>query len=88
MSNKILDIVHTDVCGKFPVKYLNGSLYLVSFIDEFTRYSWVYAIRNKSEVYKTFVNWLELVKKRPGKNCEQCSPTMVGDICHMRWTCS
>ena len=57
-ASGILDLVHTDVCGPFPEESLGGSLYFVSFIDDCSRYAWVYPIATKADVFSTFTNWL------------------------------
>ena len=54
----ILDLVHTDVCGPFPEESLGGSLYFVSFVDDYTRYAWIYPIATKADVFATFKKWL------------------------------
>jgi hypothetical protein len=47
-ENGILELVHSDVFGSFTVPSLGGSLYYVSFIDDFSRKTWIYFLRNKS----------------------------------------
>lgn len=64
----ILDRVYTDVCGKLPVESIGGSRYFVTFTDDHSRYCWVYAIRSKSDVFKTFVKWLSMAEKQTGKS--------------------
>lgn len=64
---RILDRVHTDVCGKLPVESIGGSRYFVRFMDDHSRYCWVYSIRSKSDVFKTFVKWLTMVEKQTEK---------------------
>ena len=40
---KLLDLVHSDVCGKLRVKSLSGAEYFLTFInDNSTLYSWVH----------------------------------------------
>jgi hypothetical protein len=34
-SKKILDLIHSDVCGSIPVKSLGGSSYYIIFIDDY-----------------------------------------------------
>lgn len=38
IAEKILDVIHTDVCGKISVQTKNGSLYVVCFINEYSRH--------------------------------------------------
>ena len=57
-ATNILDLVHTDVCGPFPVPSLGNSLYFVSFVDDRSRFAWVYPIQAKSDVFQTFKKWL------------------------------
>ena len=49
-----LELVHTDVWGPSPVTSLGGSRYYVTFIDDSSRKSWVYFLKNKSDVSETF----------------------------------
>ena len=37
----ILEIIHSDVCGKMSSNSLSGYVYYVSFIDEFSRKTWI-----------------------------------------------
>ena len=47
-ENGILELVHSDVFGPVIVPSPCGSLYYVSFIDDFSRKTWIYLLRNKS----------------------------------------
>jgi hypothetical protein len=47
-ENGILELVHSDVFGPVSVPSLGGSLYYVSFIDDFSRKTCIYFLRNKS----------------------------------------
>ncbi|KAK3031953.1 hypothetical protein RJ639_037114 [Escallonia herrerae] len=52
-----LELVHTDVCGPTTVKSLG---------DDASRKNWIYAIRQKSDVYHTFKKWKVLVENETG----------------------
>jgi hypothetical protein len=41
----VLDLVHTDVCGPMQTRSLGGAFYFLLFIDDCTRYTWVYFLR-------------------------------------------
>ncbi|CAH9137156.1 unnamed protein product, partial [Cuscuta epithymum] len=56
-----LEIIHSDV-WQSPVISNLGFKYYVSFIDDFSRYTWVYPMRRKSEVYTHFCNFQTLVE--------------------------
>ena len=50
----ILQLVHSDVFGPVLVPSLGKFMYYVSFIDDFSRNTWIYFLRNKYEVYVKF----------------------------------
>ena len=52
-----LELVHTNLWGSTQVQSLSGSRYYVTFIDDATRKTWVYYIRQKSDVFDTFKKW-------------------------------
>lgn len=55
-STRPLELIHTDVCGPAPTASLSHSHYYVVFVDDFTRYPWIYFRKHKSDVYNTFVS--------------------------------
>lgn len=52
-SNAPLQLVAIDVWGLAPV-HLNGFVYYVAFIDVCTRYTWIYFLKKKSDVFTVF----------------------------------
>jgi hypothetical protein len=66
-KNERLELMHTDVWGPAQVSSLGGSHYYVTFIDDATRKTWVYCIRQKSDVFDTFKKWKALVENEIGK---------------------
>jgi hypothetical protein len=53
-SKEILDLIHSDVFGPMPIKYLGGYLYYVIFIDDYSRKTWLYLLKTKEEVFNKF----------------------------------
>jgi hypothetical protein len=53
-SKEILDLIHSDVCGLMLVVSIIGSMYYVSFIDDFSRKIWIYFLKTKDEVFSRF----------------------------------
>ena len=53
----VLELTHTDICGPFHMVSWNGQQYFITFIDDFSRYGYLYLIHEKSqslEVFKSF----------------------------------
>lgn len=63
-TSEPLEIVHFDVCGKMREKSLGGGEYFLTFTDDLTRYSWVYILKSKAEVFERFVEWKAHVERQ------------------------
>lgn len=53
-SKKILDLIHTDVCGPMPVQSLGGHKYFITMIDDYSRKCFLYPLKSKSEAFEKF----------------------------------
>ena len=49
-----LDYVHTDVWGPIRVASLGGTMYFVTFIDDYSLKVWVYFMRHRSKTFSKF----------------------------------
>jgi hypothetical protein len=76
-----LELVHTDVWGPTQVSSLGGSHFYVTFIDDATRKTWVYCIRQKSDVFYTFKKWKTLVENEIGKRLKCLILENGGEYC-------
>ena len=61
-----LEIVHSNVCGPMQVPSLGRNRYVLTFIDDYTRKTWVYMLKQKSEVFEKFCHFKTLVEKQCG----------------------
>ena len=59
--------MHTYLWGPNHVQSLGGSYCYVTFVDDETKKTWVYCIRQKSYVFATFKKWKDLVENKTGK---------------------
>ena len=62
-----LGLVHSDVCGKMNTASLGGAVYFLTFIDDNTRYVWIYPLKHKDEVFDRFLQWKAQVEKSSGR---------------------
>ena len=65
-ADEPLGLVHSDLCGKITPKSAGGAEYFLTFTDDKTRYVWVYALKQKSEVFSKFCEWKAFVEKSSG----------------------
>jgi len=58
--------VHTDVCGPITLVSFNGKRYLLIFVDHFSQKTWVYFLKEKSEVFRVFKKFKVMVENETG----------------------
>ena len=61
-----LELVHTDICGPMQTPSLGGSIYFLAFIDDFSRKTWTYFLKQKSEAFEKFKEFKRLVENQSG----------------------
>lgn len=59
-TTQAFELVHSDVWGPFPSS-LDGFKYFVTFIDDFSKVTWLYLLKSKSEVFNCFKDFHLLV---------------------------
>ena len=60
-ASHCFDLIHSDVWGPSPVSSHEKFKYYMTFIDDHSRFTWVYFLRSKSEVFRTFTEFLAYV---------------------------
>lgn len=63
-AERPLEIVHTDVCGPIDPMTWDGKRYALTFLDDYTHYTMVYLLRNKSEVGEKIKEYVKLVEAK------------------------
>jgi hypothetical protein len=61
LSTTILELVHTDLWTS-PITSISGCKYYLIFVDDFSRYTWMYPLHKKSDTYTYFVKFKVLVE--------------------------
>jgi hypothetical protein len=56
VSTVPFELVFSDVWGSAPTS-VGRHDYYVSFIDDFSKYVWIYLLKKKSDVYQVFLNF-------------------------------
>jgi hypothetical protein len=50
----VLEIIHIDICGPFNVRTIDGFDSFITFTDDYSRYGYIYPIKERSEVLDKF----------------------------------
>lgn len=66
-SNEKLVLIHTDVCGPLQLPTPRGNRYILTLIDDYSRYSHIYLIKHKSDVREKIIEFVEEMKTQNGK---------------------
>jgi len=53
-TSRVLELLHMDLMGPMQVESLGGKKYAYVVVDDFSRYTWVNFIREKSDVFEVF----------------------------------
>ena len=61
-ASQCFELIHSDVWGIAPVVSHAHYKYFVTFIDDFSRFTWVYFLRSKGEVFSVFHRFLALLE--------------------------
>ncbi|KAD3640949.1 hypothetical protein E3N88_30172 [Mikania micrantha] len=56
-SSNLLEIIHTDISGPYTIAGITGQTSFITFIDDYSRYMYLYLIKDKYESLKTFKDY-------------------------------
>ena len=57
-----LELIHSNVCGPMPSVSLSGYEYYVTFIDDYSRKTWIYFLKKGDEVFEKFKEFKALIE--------------------------
>ena len=66
-----LALIHTDLWGPAPIPSTTGARYFLLFIDDFSRFSWIYSLHTKDQALPTFIKFKIMVENQ-FSFCIQC----------------
>ncbi|KAL0364512.1 UNVERIFIED_CONTAM: Retrovirus-related Pol polyprotein from transposon TNT 1-94 [Sesamum angustifolium] len=67
-AKAVLELIHTDVCGPMRTPSHEQNRYFILFINDYSKMTWVYFMREKSKVFKVFKKFKKLVEKQSGRS--------------------
>ncbi|GAU24969.1 hypothetical protein TSUD_312040 [Trifolium subterraneum] len=61
-----LQLIHSDICGPINPSSNGGKRYFLTFTDDFSRKTWVYVLKEKSEAFEIFKIFKAMVELESG----------------------
>jgi transposase InsO family protein len=88
-ASKAFDLLYMDLFGTTTYPSIGGNKYGFVIVDDFTRYTWVFFLVNKSDVFATFKTFIKrihnefetTIKKIKSDNGSEFNNTRVDDLC-------
>ena len=67
ISTDIFDLIHSNVWGPSFVSSIGGSRYFVVFVDDYSRSSWIFNMKYRSELLQVYSNKAKMVETQFSK---------------------
>ena len=61
-SSSLLELVHSDVWGPSPLTSLLGFNSYIIFVDDYSRFTWLFLLKHKIEVLSVFKHFKSMVE--------------------------
>ena len=61
------DLIHSNVWGPSPITTQGGSRYFFIFVDDFSRYTWIYLLKNRYELYQIYRDFTKMIETQFSK---------------------
>ena len=72
-ASKPLELIHTALCGPMNVDSIGGSKYMLTFTDDYSRYTTVYFITSKSKTLSKFKEYINMVENSTDQQIKKLS---------------
>lgn len=62
-STHAFDIVHVDIWGPSPILAISCARFFILFVDDFSRYHWLYLMESKEQVCNIFLLFKAFIER-------------------------
>ncbi|GJZ17380.1 retrovirus-related pol polyprotein from transposon TNT 1-94 [Tanacetum coccineum] len=66
-ATNTLELIHTDIYGIISPESFSRKRYFITFIDDYSRKTWVYFLKEKSEAFEVFKKFKVMVERTTSK---------------------
>lgn len=87
-ATKRFDLIHTDLWGPAPIPSVEGYRYYALFLDDHSRYLWLYPLKQKSDIVHAFNHLLSVIKTQFGCTIKSVQSDNGGEYTPIHNICS
>nr|KYP37003.1 Retrovirus-related Pol polyprotein from transposon TNT 1-94 [Cajanus cajan] len=84
LSNSVyknpLELVYRDLWGPAPIQSSNNYKYYLSFVDAYSRFTWIYLLQNKSDTLTVFKQFKMMVELQFNTSLKSLQTDWVGEF--------
>ena len=84
-TSEMLEIIHTDLCGPMRVESKAGNKYVLTFIDDYSRWCEVRFLSKKSEVLEEFKKFKNFVETQKGRKIKMIQSDNGTEYCNKQF---
>lgn len=77
----MFELVYSDLWECSPIIDINGAKYCVLFIDAYTRFTWIYMLKTKSEVLSVFTKFKAMIETQFSTKIKALQTDGGGEFC-------
>ncbi|KRY24863.1 Retrovirus-related Pol polyprotein from transposon TNT 1-94, partial [Trichinella britovi] len=67
-AKKQIELIHSDICGPMPTATPNDHRYMMTFIDDYSRFTVVYLLKTKDEAVDRIKDYVATLHTKFGRN--------------------
>ena len=67
----MLELIHSDLCEFEGILTCGGNRYIITLFDNFSKYTTIYLLKNKSDAFEKFQDFLKEVENQFGRKIKR-----------------
>lgn len=84
-SSQLLDTIHSDLMGPISPPTKSGARYVMTFINDHTRYNTCYLLKSKDEAFEKVKQFQSMIEKQTGKQIVKLKTDQEENTTHLNY---
>jgi len=83
-TSRVLELVHSDIMGPLRTLTRKGAHYVITIVDDFSRYNWAYLVKRRTDFSEVFNKWMTMAERQSGMRLKILRSDRGGE--YMSWS--